>query len=79
MDILKKYVHKYTLSNVKMIDICKIIINRAELWHTRVNPKFQKCSCFMLYKIGDFFFIMFTKLAFALSLILKYFDGVTMT
>lgn len=32
---------------------CKIIINRAELWHTRVNPKCWKYLYFVFYKNAE--------------------------
>lgn len=47
----KKYVHKYALSNVKMA-ICKIIINRTQLWRTGMRPS---------YALGKQFLTMFKE------------------
>ena len=38
---------------LKWLLFCKIIINRAELWHKRVNPKCWKYLCFVFYKTSD--------------------------
>lgn len=38
---------------LKRLLFCKIIINRAELWQTRVNPKNCKYLCFLFYKNPD--------------------------
>lgn len=48
MDIflIKKHVINMLYQMLKWL-FCKIIINRAELWHTRVNSKSWKYLCFV--------------------------------
>lgn len=41
---------------LKWLLLCKIIINRAKLWYTRVNPKYWKyyVSCFIKIQTFDY-------------------------
>ena len=51
--LIKKYVINMLYQMLKWLLFCKITINRAELWHTSVNSKYWKYSCFEFYKNSD--------------------------
>lgn len=56
MDIflIKKHVTNMLYQMLKWLLFCKITINRAELWDTRVNAKWWKSLCLCIVKIQAF-------------------------